>query len=319
VELERALLQAQAGRLGPLDQALQRRRDVRPEEEELIREALVVGYLQGHFLDRAYQVTSKWLSVRPDDWQAHFWQGRVLEQGLQPDLAAGEYQRALELKPGHRPTHARLGELLLHRGGHAEAVPHFEACLRADPRDAAARLGLARCQRALGSPEAALATLQPLLDEQPDHAGACLLRGELAQDADRPEEALAWLRRAAVRAPHDPETNHALALALRRLDRPDEAEEYERRRQEAQRDYKRLDQIIREVARSPGDAALRCEAGTILVRRGEDAQGARWLLSALQLDPAHGETRAALRECLPRLADPRLTDACRRVLGDQPP
>jgi tetratricopeptide (TPR) repeat protein len=316
VALERALLQAQAGRLAPLEQALRRRGSLTEEEDLLVRETLVAGYLQCYFLDRAYQVTSKWLADHPGAWQAHAWHGRVLEQGLKADLAIEAYRHALELRPGHRPTHWRLGDLLLRRNRPAEAAPHFETCLQGDPRHGGARLGLARCRRAAGTLESARATLQPLLDEQPDHAGACLLRGQLAADADQLEEGLAWLRRAAAGAPHDVETNYALAQVLRRLGRPADAEGYERRGQQDQQDYKRLEQIIGEVAQKPGDAALRREAGAILVQRDEVAEGARWLLSALQVDPADRETRRALRDCLPRLADPRLTDACRKLLEE---
>src|SRR5262249_37112326 len=82
VELERLLAQAQAGYMRPLEEGLDRI-GYAPEDDPLIREALVVGYLQGHFLDRAFQVSSRWVADRPEDWQGHYWQGRVLQSGLQ--------------------------------------------------------------------------------------------------------------------------------------------------------------------------------------------------------------------------------------------
>jgi Flp pilus assembly protein TadD len=314
VELEQLLAQAQAGNTRPLEQAFDRPRALQPEEERLIREALTAGHLQGHFLDRAIQVTRQWTKAHPEDWLGYYWHGQVLESGLQFELAADAYRHALELRPGHRDTHWHCGEVLLRRGHHADAATHFEACVNADPGHAGARLGLARCQRFLSSPETALATLQPLLDAQPDYPGVCLLRGQLAADADQPEEALAWLRRAAKQAPFQPEVNNALALALRRVDRDDEARIYEEKRQQVGQDYKRMEQITREIARSPADAALRREAGTILVRLGQDRQAAGWLFSALSLNPHDQPTRQALAECVARLGDPRLTEASRRLL-----
>jgi tetratricopeptide (TPR) repeat protein len=316
VALERALLEAQFGNLELLGKVLAgRRAALPPEEEGLVREALVAAYLQAQLVDRAYQVAGKWVDDRPDDWQGHFWHGRVLEQGLQLDQAVAAYRRALELRPEAQRVHCHLAEVLLRRQRYAEAAPHFEHCLGKDPHDRGARVGLARCRRDLSGSKAALATLQPLLDEQPPDAGACLLRGQLAQDADQLEEALAWLRRAAALAPDDVATNYALAGALRRLKRPADAKVYERRRQEVERDYKRLEQIIREVAQKPRDVGLRREAGTILLRRGQAAEAARWLLSALRVDRQDQPTRQALLDCLPRLGDPRLTEHARRTLG----
>jgi tetratricopeptide (TPR) repeat protein len=316
VELERMLLQAQAGYLRPLDTGLARV-GYGPEEDRLIREALVVGYLQGNFLDKAYQVTGKWVADRPDDWQGHFWQGRVLESGLELGLAVDTYLRALELRPANLEVRRHVGELFLRRGRYEEAEPHFDHLLRADPHNAAARLGLARCQRALHPAATARATLQPLLEALPDYPGVSLLAGELSLDEDRAEEALGWLRRAAALAPHDRDVNQALARALRRLNRPDEARAYEEVAAATARDHKRMEEITREVTQRPGDAALRYEAGTILARQDQPAAAAHWLLSALALDPAHAPTRRALAEYLPRLGDPRLTAYCRRVLAEQ--
>jgi tetratricopeptide (TPR) repeat protein len=316
VELERMLLQAQAGYLRPLDTGLARA-GYGPEEDRLIREALVVGYLQGNFLDKAYQVTSKWVADRPNDWQGHFWQGRVLEAGLELGLAVDSYLRALELRPGNLEVHRYVGELFLRRGRYEEAEPHFDHWLRADPHNPAARLGLARCQRALRPAAAARATLEPLLESSPEFPGVCLLAGELLLDEGRAEEALGWLRRAVVVAPHDRDVNQALARALRRLERLDEARVYEEVAAAAARDHKRMEEITREVTQRPGDAGLRYEAGTILARLDQPAAAAHWLLSALALDPGHAPTRRALADCLPRLGDPRLTAYCRGVLAER--
>src|SRR5262249_58767292 len=122
------------------------------EEDLLVREALVAGYLQCYFLDRAYQVTSKWLADHPGAWQAHAWHGRVLEQGLKADLAIEAYRRALGLRPGHRPTHWRLGDLLLRRNPPAEAAPHFEAGLQGDPGQRRGRGRVRRVTRAAAAP-----------------------------------------------------------------------------------------------------------------------------------------------------------------------
>jgi len=312
VELERVLQRTQSGHVAALSGFPASA--VGSEEDRLIREALAAGHLQVHFLDRAFRVTEKWIEDRPGDWLAHLWHGRVLERGLQFELAADAYKRALELRPGQPEAERGRGEVLLRHGRYDEARPHFEAVLRADSGDAAARLGLARCYRALGSPTEAREVLQPLLEAADPAPAVCLLAGELDLDGDRPGDALPWLRRAATAVPHDRDVNQTLATTLRQLDRPDEARVYEARAEAALRDYKEMEVITKAVTQAPGDAQLRYEAGVILARLGQDAGAARWLLSALTLNPRHEPSRKALADLTDRLGDSQLSAYCRRVL-----
>src|SRR5205823_10181856 len=110
-------------------------------------------------LNEAYGWCTRWTEQDPDDGQAHLLCGAVLASGLRYDLAAKEYQRALECNPDLTAAHFDLGEMLLRKGQYALALPHFQAYLQSRPHDAAALLDLARCQRYLSPPEVALATL----------------------------------------------------------------------------------------------------------------------------------------------------------------
>jgi tetratricopeptide (TPR) repeat protein len=260
-------------------------------------------------------VTTKWVADRPADWQGHLWHARVLEQGLQHELAADAYAKALQLRPGNPEAERGRGEMLYRLGRYPEAEGHFAAALRAHPADAAARLGLARTQRALHPPAVAIATLQPLTEEPAPSPAVCLLAGELALDEDRAADAGAWLRRAVAAAPHDRDANQALARALRRLDRLDEAMTYDEKAEAVNRDYKRMEAITKAVAENPADVGLRHEAGMILARLGQDAGAARWLISALAVDPKHPPTREALAAVAGRLGDPKLAEYARRVLA----
>jgi Tfp pilus assembly protein PilF len=48
------------------------------------------------------------------------------------------------------------------------------------------------------------------------------------------------------------------------------------------------------VMAAPGDPQWRYQAGIILLRNGKKEEGQRWLLSALEMDPRHAPTHAAL-------------------------
>src|SRR5205807_2314670 len=157
IDLERLLAKAQTGLVQAVEQDLRRHLEARPPEQKVILETLVIGSLQSNFLDDAYRWSTRWVENYPDDWQGHFLRGRVLESGLRFDLAADEYQRALDGKPDLLPARFGLGKMLLRRGQYALAVPHFQTCLRHDPHNADVLLGLARCQRYLSPPEVAWA------------------------------------------------------------------------------------------------------------------------------------------------------------------
>src|SRR5207248_5090051 len=109
------------------------------------------------------------------------------------------------------------------------------------------------------------------------------------------------------------ETYQALATTLRLLNRQEEAQRYEAKRQALEHDLRRMEDLTKEIIQRPRDAALRCEAGTILLRLGQDEQAARWLASALLIDPGHAPTKEALRACLPKLGDPKLVEHYRRL------
>src|SRR5262249_3902042 len=116
VDLERLLIEAQAGMVQPVEQQLRRFLETRPSERKFICEALVQGSLQGNFLDDAYGWCTRWTEYDPSDGQAHLLCGRVLASGLRYDLAAKEYQRALECNPDLIAAHLDLAEMLLRKG-----------------------------------------------------------------------------------------------------------------------------------------------------------------------------------------------------------
>jgi tetratricopeptide (TPR) repeat protein len=317
VDLERLLMEAQAGAVQPVEQPLQRYLQSLPDERRLVFEALAKGSLQAHFLDDAFRWTTRWIETYPGDGQAHLLRGRVFEAGLRYDRAAEEYQKTLDLRPDLLKAHLALGEMLRRKGRYAEALAHFQAYLQFRPTDAAALLGLARCQRYLSPAEVALSTLNRLLSEHADYPEALLLRGQLELEAGHPKEAFASLQRAARFLPEDLDTFQALATAARLLGHKEDAQAYESKRQAIERDLRCMEELTKEIIERPHDAALRYEAGTILLRLGQQDQGARWLASALLIDPHHEPTKKALAACLPKLGDPKLVDYYRGVVREE--
>jgi tetratricopeptide (TPR) repeat protein len=314
IDLEVLLAQAQAGKMPLVEDRLRRRLAEGHRDAELILEALVKGCLECQFLDQAYGWSNDWVGLTPQSWQAHYWQGQVLEAGLRYDLAAEAYARAVERNNQRWEAHFRLGEMRLRQSRFADAASHFSFCLEADPERLEARVNLARCQRMTDSSAAAWATLRPCLSSPSPEAEALLVAGQLELDAGRAEAACEWLQRALALAPHDFDICQTLGRALHLANRSAEAADYDRRADAVRKDLRSMDRLIKEIAGRPRDAALRREAGATLLRLGQRQQAARWLVSALVLEPGQPATLKALAECLQDLNDPEIRERCRRLL-----
>ena len=92
-----------------------------------------------------------------------------------------------------------LGNLYLADGQKHKAAASFRRALEADPRNSAARLGLARMALAAGKDEDGITQLQAAVKERPDDLIAVLLLRSLHERLGRPQQAIPVLE-AAVRA-----------------------------------------------------------------------------------------------------------------------
>ncbi|MEZ0368774.1 MAG: tetratricopeptide repeat protein, partial [Candidatus Sericytochromatia bacterium] len=156
------------------------------------------------------------------DWQAQLRQGRLL-QGSAPGLAAVHFQLALELAPDNPEVRLALGQALLASQDPEGAHEHFLALAQAGGGDV--HFWLALAQERIGQPEAAMATLQQLLRQLPQHAPARLQLARLEAAAAQLEFAAASYRRYLQLQPGDLEACAELAEVLERLGQLGEAAE----------------------------------------------------------------------------------------------
>jgi tetratricopeptide (TPR) repeat protein len=316
--LERALLAAQRGDLPRAEGYLRSCLETDPPQAPLILEALERGYLRANRLNEALRCLARLLKLQPDNVIALVDRGTVGEGVGAAQKALEDYRAACAAQPEYRAARLRLGLLLLHLNRPAEALPHFEHLHQRNPHDSECTLGLAQCLRDLGRRDQSEDLLDSLLADEPDNPKALLLRGRLALDADRPEPAERWLRRAVALLPGNQEAHHVLADCLRHLGKKEEAASHARKAQEIGADLKRLVKLIQEALRSPADPEPRLEAGRICLRSGQDQQGLRWLYGALQINPAHRATHATLADYYDRVGRPELAAEHRRLAGPPP-
>jgi tetratricopeptide (TPR) repeat protein len=300
-------------------------------EERFILEALVMGCLQGNLLKRALQWTTVWVEHHPDDWEARFWNGRVLEAGLAYPLAAKEFQKAVELNPSHPGLQFHLAQVYLLDGHFSQALPHFQEYVQSDPDNPVALLGLARCLQSEGLAEETRTILDKLFAVQPADAGGYVLEAKLALEEDQFQAAKDWLDKALSRDPYDREANQDMARVLRHQaaalendNRKREAEEekkqaerFEKKDREISNATRRFVDIVHELLEKPGNPALLTEAGTTLMAVGRNDEAFPWLIGALRLDPDHKPAKEALGKCLKKLGDRTLEELYQPILKEQ--
>ena len=261
-----------------------------------ILEVLIQSYLDNYQLDRALRCLERYLEFRPDDLQALLGRAFVWERFLYFGDALEDYRHAVKSHPDSERARLKLAETLLIAGTPQESLGHFLRLAERHPDKTEVRLGLARCRRRLGDTAEASRLLDALLSESPDLADALWEKAQLATDAGAFGEAEALLLRAERQAPNDRKIVHALVRCSSALGRKEESARYQARADRIREDLERLDRLSKEVMRSPGDAALRCEMGLLFLRSGAEQEGLRWLEYALRLDPRQQKAREAILE-----------------------
>jgi len=149
--------------------------------------------------------------------------GRALEAQGNPQAAELQYRAVLDALPTHAEAHARLGEMLGQSGRRDEAIDHCRRALAANPRHAEALCCLGSLLHESGQSDEAASFLERALALRPNWATALYNYGLVLIARDRLPAALTILTGAAELRPDHAATAAALAGALRRLNRLDEA------------------------------------------------------------------------------------------------
>ncbi len=186
-----------------------------PQDPEVLYHA---GRLLGHL---AYVTVSQMSKAAPDSVWTKQAAGEAYESDGQYERAAAEYRRALEINPGQRGIHYRLGRALLRaaQGPEAvdEAVRQFELELRGDPTNANAAYELGEIHRKGGEMERARRLFEQAVESYPAFEQAQIALGGVLTSLGQPELALAHLRTAIAINGRNHVSHYRLAQAHRAL------------------------------------------------------------------------------------------------------
>jgi len=180
----------------------------------------------------------------PESGVAHWWLGRVYESLNRMSDARREYEAVASVAlTGRASLYAAIGRLSRTEGNFAGATEALERRLRLTPNDPVAHRELAWIHLDQDRTEQALAALSAAVSIDPLDAEAHAAIGRIRLDAGLHAEAITSLRRALDLRPALDGARYALALALKRTGRADEAarelELFERQRREATEERRR--------------------------------------------------------------------------------
>ncbi|CAN5711916.1 hypothetical protein BH18ACI5_BH18ACI5_20120 [soil metagenome] len=164
--------------------------------------------------------------VRPDPKDRRELAAR-LAQIASGELRDGDLERALraviKADPANPQANLRLGYVLLESNRCADAVPRFQAAITAHLPSADAHLGLGACHAAQRDFRAAADALRDAERVEPGNPVVLANLGLVESDGGRPQAAVDPLQRALTIDPDLHQARFALAIALARIGRRDEA------------------------------------------------------------------------------------------------
>jgi tetratricopeptide (TPR) repeat protein len=195
------------------------------------------------------------IRLLPDSVLAHWWLALAYEEVHRPADARQEVEQVTAAASfGESQLHAAVGRFAVGAADGPAAIDAFARAAGANPNDPAMHRLLARTLLVHDRPDEALAEFVAVLLIDPLDAAAHAGIGQIHLQKGRNADAVDAFRRATDLAPADSETRYALATALERLGRTQEAAQHFARVEQAQR------QALADRRRELSAAALKQEA-----------------------------------------------------------
>jgi tetratricopeptide (TPR) repeat protein len=302
--LEQLLLWAERGQVDAGRDFLRSRVREDHPTAPLIWEALARGFIRSFRLPDAEALTKEWLAKQPDNSEAHFLRGTVLELLERSSDAIDSFRKALELDSQRDDVRLRLALLLTKAGRGTEAQPHLEYLRRKRPDDPILGVSLALCRSQSGDDKQAAELLDGVLARFPASTPALVARGRLALQASQPEQGAAWLRKAVRIDPSDYEAHYHLYQCLKASNQAEEAQAVQVRMTQVDADMRALrDVLLGKETRSPTDPSYYYRIGMIAQRAGNADDAVRWFQKALVIDPEHVPSHKELAAYYQRLGE----------------
>ena len=160
---------------------------------------LAAVYTRRANYDAALTLYNPLLSANADDLEALLGRARAYNYSNRLPEAEADYRQLLA-KGNNAEAQGELADILGRRENYTEAIPLYQSAINARPGDLTLRLNLARLQRRAGQSADAEATLNQVLEAEPDNVDALIERGLIRGNNGSFAAGLADLNRAQTNA-----------------------------------------------------------------------------------------------------------------------
>jgi tetratricopeptide (TPR) repeat protein len=321
IDRERGIALARARRLTEAEPILRKLltagRDRKPDPEA--DEALAKCYIESFQISAAEEVIKRWIDDAPDDARAYYWKGEIGRRKTDIEQAEliDDFEHALRLDPSHDKARLALGELYLKAHRQEDAAREYTTHLNAHPDDPEACLGLGQIAAERGQDEEAIRLLDRALELAPRDNRSLIERGKLDFRRGKSTSALAFFDKAIEVDATEPEVHYQRSLVLARLGRTPEAKAEQEASVRLRQDKNKLDQLLKDLHRSPNDLQLQFNAARWLFDHGHPEEGLRWTEKILGEHPGHPETNRLLADFYDKQGNRGLANSYRVQAGDQ--
>ncbi len=278
------------------------------------------AYVNGFFLSCRFhdglELLDVWRAEFPKDAQPCLFRAKYHSSLGNRQDAAADCRAGLALDPGRRDLKLLLASSLLelHEFDQAEAL--LQKMLLEAPDDIDVLQLLSECLFEQGRLEQSDVVLARLLELDPHNIHGRLTRARSQTFSGRGREAAALAQSVVDERPFDVEAHFVLGTALRVAGRGEEAARHFAFVETARTRLQQARLLKEKVStKDPGDVTARYEVGRILLEYDSPDEGAGWLQSALDLDPGHQPSHAALAEYYAGRGNLELAEQHRRQLA----
>ncbi|MDX1928575.1 MAG: tetratricopeptide repeat protein [Pirellulaceae bacterium] len=290
------LASAQSGQLRQVEGQLSEMIETSGNDGPQICEAFAQGYMRMRDYSSALTLLKAWAKDYPSDARPYAWIGLIHAEMQSNEAAEDAFRTALRLDGKNARAAQGLGSLLFELKRPSEAVPFFRVALDNEAVGPEAVVGLANSLQSLSKAEEAMSVLETGAKRFPGNdsilgatADAYIKQGRYG-DA---EKLLAAKIRSGTRRR---ELRYFYAIALRGLDRADEAVEHFSYAAEANEKMVEANHRVAEVADRPNDAQLRSSIGETYLKYGNIEDGLMWISSSLEINPDNYSAHLALAD-----------------------
>lgn len=300
VQLQIRLMEAQAGRIADAQKFA---REFTSLNDDLISEEVYEALTQGFMFTSRYrdalECLSYWIDWRGTQVRPRLYRAEILERIENWQQAIKEYESILEFAPTNEKARRAYARVLLRFDDSQRALEQYQSLLELHPEDPELLLGRCKAWEKNGEITLARKHYEQLLSRELDdetRLEVLIGLGKLALFSQEPEKAGDYLQNAVRLDPYNYDAHFHLAAAYNQLKKTERAAEHQARAEMLNAAQERFRQITDVLAKDPGNADLRFEAGELLEQLGKTREAIAWWKAAARITPNHAPTHRRLEE-----------------------